>query len=51
MRTEPGDRAVRVRYTSPSLNTEMGDTLFAFPPRDGVTELRIEQYPVESPSS
>jgi outer membrane lipoprotein-sorting protein len=46
MRAEPGDRVVRVRYASPSLNTEIADTLFAFPPREGLQELVIEQYPV-----
>jgi outer membrane lipoprotein-sorting protein len=46
MRTEPGDRTVRVRYASPSLNTDIADTLFSFPPRAGLEELVIEQYPV-----
>ena len=46
MRAEPGDRVVRVRYASPSLNTEIADTLFSFPPREGLEELVIEQYPV-----
>ena len=51
MRAEPGDRAVRVRYTSPTLNAEIADALFSFPPRAGVEELVIEQYPVgDSPS-
>lgn len=44
MRAEPGDRVVRVRYTSPSLNTDIADTLFSFPPRDGLEEMVIEQY-------
>lgn len=44
MRAEPGERVVRVRYTSPSLNTDIADTLFRFPPRDGLEELAIEQY-------
>lgn len=46
MRAEPGDRVVRVRYASPSLNTAIADTLFTFPPREGLQELVIEQYPV-----
>jgi len=46
MRAEPGDRIVRVRYASPSLNTAIADTLFSFPPREGLQELVIEQYPV-----
>ena len=45
MRTEPGDRIVRVRYVSPSLNTEIADALFSFPPREGLQELVIDQYP------
>jgi outer membrane lipoprotein-sorting protein len=44
MRAEPGDRVVRVRYSTPSLNTDIADTLFTFPPRDGLEELVIEQY-------
>ncbi len=44
MRAEPGDRVVRVRYASPSLNTEVAETLFRFPPREGLQELVIEQY-------
>jgi outer membrane lipoprotein-sorting protein len=44
MRAEPGDRVVRVRYTSPSLNTDIADSLFSFPPRDGLEELVIQQY-------
>ncbi len=44
MRAEPGDRMVRVRYSSPSLNTEIADTLFSFAPREGLEELVIEQY-------
>ena len=44
LRVEPGDRMVRVRYASPSLNTEIADTLFRFPPREGLQELVIEQY-------
>jgi outer membrane lipoprotein-sorting protein len=46
MRAEPGDHVVRVRYASPSLNTAITDTLFSFPPREGVQELVIQQYPV-----
>ncbi len=46
MRALPGDRAISVRWTSPSVNTEMAEGLFALAPRDGVTERRIEQYPV-----
>jgi outer membrane lipoprotein-sorting protein len=46
MRADPGDRVVRVRYTSPSLNTDIAETLFKFPPREGLQELVIEQYPV-----
>ena len=46
MRAEPGNHLVRVRYASPSLNTEIADTLFSFPPREGLQELVIEQYPV-----
>lgn len=46
MRAVPGDRSIRVRWTSPSLNTEISDGLFVFPPRDGLTERRIEQYTV-----
>lgn len=46
MRAEPGDHTVRVRYASPSLNTPISDALFAFPPREGLQELVIEQYPV-----
>jgi outer membrane lipoprotein-sorting protein len=44
MKAEPGDRVVRVRYSSPSLNTDITDTLFSFPPREGLQELVIEQY-------
>lgn len=44
MRAEPGDRVVRVRYASPSLNTEIADNLFTFPPREGLEELVIDQY-------
>ena len=44
MQTDPGDRVVRVRYATPSLNTDIADTLFRFPPRDGLQELVIEQY-------
>jgi outer membrane lipoprotein-sorting protein len=46
MRADPGNHAVRVRYASPSLNTEIADTLFSFPPREGLEELVIQQYPV-----
>ena len=42
----PGDRVVRVRYQSPSLNTDISDALFSFPPRDGIQELVIDQYPI-----
>jgi hypothetical protein len=45
MRAEPRDRTVRVRYASPSLNTDIAGTLFSFPPRAGLEELMIEQYP------
>jgi len=44
MRAEPGGRVVRVRYASPSINTEIADTLFTFPPREGLEELVIDQY-------
>jgi len=44
MRIEPGDRMVRVRYATPSLNTDIADALFTFPPRDGLEELVIQQY-------
>ncbi len=44
MRTDPGDRVVRVRYSSPSINTEIADALFSFPPRQGLQELAIDQY-------
>ena len=44
MRAEPGERMVRVRYASPSLDTDIPDTLFIFPPRDGLEELVIDQY-------
>ncbi len=44
LRAEPGDRVVRVRYNSPSLNTEIADALFTFPPREGLQELVIDQY-------
>jgi len=46
MRADPGNHMVRVRWTSPSLNTEIADTMFTFPPREGLQELVIEQYPV-----
>ncbi len=46
MRADPGDRVVRVRYASPSLNSVINDTLFTFPPREGLQELQIEQYSV-----
>ncbi len=46
MRADPRGRVVRVRYTSPSLNTDITDTLFTFPPRAGLEELVIQQYPV-----
>jgi outer membrane lipoprotein-sorting protein len=44
MKVEPGDRVVRVRYATPSLNTDIADTLFTFAPREGLEELVIEQY-------
>ena len=44
LRGEPGDRVVRVRYGSPSINTEIADSLFSFPPRSGLEELVIDQY-------
>jgi hypothetical protein len=44
MQAEPSGRAVRVRWVSPSLNTEITDTLFRIPPREGLEELVIEQY-------
>jgi outer membrane lipoprotein-sorting protein len=44
MQAEPSGRAVRVRWISPSLNTEITETLFRFPPREGLEELVIEQY-------
>jgi outer membrane lipoprotein-sorting protein len=44
MRAEPGDRVVRVRYGTPSLNTDIAETLFVFPPREGLRELSIDQY-------
>ncbi|MCC6765324.1 MAG: DUF4292 domain-containing protein [Deltaproteobacteria bacterium] len=47
MRAEPGDRVVRVRYASPSINTEIADNLFSFPPRPGLEELVIDQYAAE----
>lgn len=51
LRAEPGNDAVHVRYGSPSLNTDIADHLFGFPPRSGVEELRIEQYPVSGTAS
>lgn len=44
MQADPGDRVVRVRYATPSLNTDIADNLFRFPPREGLQELVIEQY-------
>ena len=44
LRAEPGDRVVRIRYASPSLNTEIAETLFKFPAREGLQELVIQQY-------
>ncbi len=44
LQAEPGDRVVRVRYASPSINTEIGDNLFSFPPRPGLEELEIDRY-------
>jgi outer membrane lipoprotein-sorting protein len=44
MQAEPSGRAVRVRWVSPSLNTEITDTLFRIPPREGLEEMVIEQY-------
>jgi outer membrane lipoprotein-sorting protein len=46
MRAEPGDRVVRVRYATPSINTDIAENLFRFPPREGLQELVIEQYPI-----
>lgn len=46
MKAEPGNRIVRVRYATPSLNTDIADNLFRFPPREGLQELVIEQYPI-----
>jgi outer membrane lipoprotein-sorting protein len=45
MQAEPGARVVRVRYATPSVNTDIADNLFRFPPREGLQELVIEQYP------
>jgi hypothetical protein len=50
---KPDGGAVHVRYSAPSLNAEVPEHLFRFPPRPGVEERRIDQYalPVsESPS-
>ncbi len=47
MQVEPGDRLLRVRYESPSVNVPITDTLFSFPPREGLKELTIEQYGAE----
>lgn len=44
MQAEPSGRAVRVRWVSPSLNTDITDTLFRIPPREGLEELVIDQY-------
>ena len=46
MRAEPGDRLIRVRYTSPSLNDVIDDGLFVLAPLPGVKELAIEEYPL-----
>jgi len=51
LRTEPGDRAVRVRYGSPSLNQEVADGVFALPSRDGVEDVVIEAYPGAGPAT
>lgn len=51
VRAEPGERAVRVRYGAPTLNAQIADALFSFPPRVGVEELTIEQYPAGGPQS
>ena len=40
MQAEPGDRIVRVRYTSPSLNTEIAETLFTLPAAGGARGAR-----------
>jgi outer membrane lipoprotein-sorting protein len=44
MRAEPGNRAVRVDYASPTLNSGVDAALFALPPRSGSKELVIEAY-------
>jgi outer membrane lipoprotein-sorting protein len=45
MRAEPGSRAVRVDYTSPTLNSAVDTALFELPPRSGIKELVIDAYP------
>jgi len=42
--TEPRAGAVRVRYSSPSLNAQIIQHMFGFKPRQGVEEQRIDQY-------
>jgi outer membrane lipoprotein-sorting protein len=44
LEAEPDGGAVHVRYSSPSLNAEVPEHLFRFPPRAGVEERRIDQY-------
>lgn len=50
MRALPGDHVVRVRYSSPSLNADIADRLFAVPALPGVEELLIEHYAVGAAS-
>jgi outer membrane lipoprotein-sorting protein len=45
MRAVPGDRAVRVRYSSPALNSKLDQGLFELPTPPGAEELMIEAYP------
>ncbi len=45
MRAVPGDRGVRVRYTSPALNTQLDEGLFELRTPPGVEELMIQAYP------
>jgi hypothetical protein len=50
MRALPGDSVVSVRYSSPALNGDVADRLFAGPAIPGVEELLIEEYAVGAAS-
>ncbi len=49
LRTTPGERAIHVRYATPSVDVPTPSELFAIPTREGVEERAIAAYAADAP--